>query len=285
MEEVIILDCPEIKCPKVLLIVFEELCGAFERQGHSIRICNSITEIKGSPIVFMGNLFQIRNPCSILHKQCPNARYYGWYWHDIPNTNILPNFIHIYENVMSLTLLPDKINIMKFMNSIQNKCPLLLRANEDPKKIGRYERQPRRDYCYMGSVYCPLFVPDEPFKGVYYASYNHDEYLNYKQRKYIYLTSIFSLGFQSDENILNGHVSQRIFEGLAYGCIVLSNSKCACEQTEGNVIFIESKEDIQKQMRYFLDNPLEVIKKQKSGYDFVKRLGTNELSYKKLMEN
>jgi hypothetical protein len=286
MKDVIILDCPEVKCPKVLLIVFDELCGVFIRHGHSVRICNSISEIQGEPIVFMGNSFQMANLSLILYKQCPNAHYYGWYWQDIPYTTLLPNFTHIYENVMFdlNTLLPDKIRIMKYMNSIPNKCPLLLRANEDPKKVGRYERKPKRHYCYMGCVYCPELVPDENFTGIYYATYNHDEYLNYDQRKHIYLTSTFALGFQSDENILNGHVSQRIYEGLAYGCIVFSNSKIASEQTEGNVIYVESKIDIETQMRYFLDSPDLITKKQKEGYDFIRRLGTNEMSYNNFNE-
>ena len=234
MQDVIILDCNEIKCPTVLLYVFEELCGAFKRHGHSVRICNFISDIQGEPIVFMGNLFNcnITNPCSILYNQCPKAHYYGWYWHNISNTIIL-NFTHIYENItQSVTLLPDKIHIMNFMNSIPNKCPLLLRANEDPKNIGRYERIPIRDYCYMGYMYCHHLVPSERFKGIYYATCNHDKYLNYEQRKNIYLTSTFALGFQSDENILNGHVSQRIYEGLCYGCVVFSNSRAASVQTE-----------------------------------------------------
>ena len=286
MQDVIILDCPEIRCVRVLLYVFDELCGAFKRHGHSVRICNSISDIssiQGDPIVFMGNSFHITNPCSLLYKQLPNAHYYGWYWQDIPNTNLLPNFTYIYENVtLSLNTLPDKIHIMKFINSIPNKCPLLLRANEDPINVGRYERQSRRDYCYMGCVYCPDLIPNEKYVGIYYGTNNHDEYLKYEQRKHIYLTSTFALGFQSDENILNGHVSQRIYEGLCYGCIVLSNSKVACVQTEGNVIYVKSKKHIEDIMKFLLDNPQEIIDKQTAGYEFIKRIGTNELSYKNL---
>lgn len=286
MQDVIILDCNEIKLPTVLLYVFEELCGAFKRHGHSVHICNSITDIQGeNPIVFMGNLFNcnITNICSILYNQSPTAHYYGWYWHNIPNTNLL-NFTHIYENItQSETLFSDKIHIMNFMNSIPNKCPLLLRSNEDPNNIGRYERKSLRDYCYMGYPYCQHLVPSENFKGIYYATYDHSKYLNYEQRKYIYLTSIFSFGFQSDENVLNKHVSQRIYESLAYGCITLSNSNPASQQTDGIVVFVETKKEIEEIMNYFLKNPKKIIEKQKEGYDFIKRLGTNQLSYTILM--
>jgi spore maturation protein CgeB len=96
--------------------------------------------------------------------------------------------------------------------------------------------------------------------------------------KKIYLSSIFALGFQSDENIITKHVSQRIFEGLAYGCIVLSNSIPACEQTNNIVVYIESKADLENKMKYFKENPDIVKEKQEEGYKFIKHFGTNHYS-------
>ena len=71
-------------------------------------------------------------------------------------------------------------------------------------------------------------------------------------------------------------MSQRIFEGLAYGCIVLSNSMAACEQTNNIVIHISTMEDIERVMEYYLRNPPAAHRKRIDGYNFSKHFGTNQ---------
>ena len=140
------------------------------------------------------------------------------------------------------------------------------------------------DYCYMGWRYCPELIPSDKFKGLYHGINNHNKFFPYDKRKEIYLQSTFALGFQSDENIFNKHVSQRIFEGMAYGCIVLTNSIPACEQTNQIAVYIESREDLEDKMNWFLKNPNEILKKQREGYEFVKLYGTNYYSISKIKE-
>jgi len=130
----------------------------------------------------------------------------------------------------------------------------------------------------MGWNYHPEWVPSGKFTGIYHGFRHWSEYLSFAQRKAIYLSSKFALGFQSEENILAGHVSQRIFEGLAYGCIVFSESGPACQQTEGIVQCISSKESLEERMEYFGAHPDEVLALQQRGYDFIRRAGTNNLS-------
>ena len=43
--DIFILDCPEIKCPLVLIYVFKELCGYFERNDYNVKITNNINEL------------------------------------------------------------------------------------------------------------------------------------------------------------------------------------------------------------------------------------------------
>jgi spore maturation protein CgeB len=72
--------------------------------------------------------------------------------------------------------------------------------------------------------------------------------------------------------------SQRIYEGLAYGCIVLSNSLPACEQTNNIVVYVDSLKDLEEKMTYYKNNPDLIKQKQEQGYAFVKKHGTNEKS-------
>lgn len=281
MRDILILDCAEIGCPLVLRYVFIEMCEAFKTRGYKVKIINSIKDITNNSIVFMGDIFRHPDPCSLLMDVAPDAIYIGWYWINIQKTNLLKYFLHTHENMLNPNETVHKI----LSRAMIAHCPLLLRASESPELVGTYERNIVHDYCYMGWRYCVQYVPSASlFKGIYHGVCDHSFFLPYSERKKIYLSSIFALGFQADQNIINKHVSQRIFEGLAYGCIVLSNSLPACEQTNNIVVHIKSKEDLEQKMTFFKENPDALKKKQEEGYLFVKKFGTNHYSIDKFIQ-
>ena len=270
--DIIILDCPEIRCPKVLTFVFVELCKAFVDISYNVKIINNMNQITNNSIVFMGDGFTVHNPASMLNAIAPNAVYIGWYWYR-QNVSELKYFIHTYENMLQ----PDVR--VAFLKNQKHNCPLLLRASDHPDLIGTYKKDILYDYCYMGWRYCSEYVPcPNKFKGIYHGVTNHDLFLPYYKRKEIYLASTFALGFQGIDNLQNHHVGQRIFEGLAYGCIVLSNSLPACEYTNNIVVHITSKEDLENKMIFFKTHPNLMKQKQKEGYEFIRNCGTNHTS-------
>lgn len=282
--EVLILDCPEISCPKVLVIVFLELCGVFERQNIPVRVIHDMKQIHNDAIVFLGDFVHVAEPGRLLSEISTQAFYVGWYWHK-QDTSMLPFFLHVYENVLAdATLLPDKVEMKKFMESTPNSCPLLLRANEPPYRIGTYPRSKVYDYCFMGGRMCEWLIPSHRFQGFYHGVHDTDEYMKYEDRRDIYLSSTFALGFQTDDNIRNGHVSQRIFEAMAYGCVVLSHSLHASIQTDGIVEYVEPhREKYAERMDFFLQNPHYIEKKQQRGYEFVRKFGTNDYAINLLL--
>lgn len=284
--EIIILNCPEINCNLVFLYVLKELCGYFSRNGYIVKIATNINQLHDNCVVFMGNN-TISNPSNLLNMYAPNAIYIGWYWHNI-NVNDLKYFVHTYENALNIHFDPERIQCFKTLTESKVNTPLLLRANEDPLLVGTYIRDIKYDYCYMGWNYCEEMKPGDEFTGYYLSTCRHEDFIDYETRKKIYLSSIFALGFQGDINIGYKHVSQRIFEGLTYGCIVLSNSLPACEQTNNIVVYVSSKEDLEEKMRYYKNNPDKLLQKQLEGYEWSKIFGTNELSIQKfryLIEN
>lgn len=279
--EIIILDCHEISCPLVLLYVFQEFAGYFKRNNYDVRIVKNITELHNNSIVLMGDSFNCDNPVQLLNTIAPYAIYIGWYWHNI-NTDELKYFIYTYENMLYIYYDINRINDLIKIRSFKNNIPLLLRANEDPLLVGTYKKNIIYDFCYMGWAYCDHLVPQN-FKGFYHSVYDHRLFLDYEARKNIYISSLFALGFQGNENVASKHVSQRIFEGLTYGCIVLSNSISACEQTNNIVIHVSTRDDIEQVMSYYINNPELAEKKRKEGYEFSKQFGTNELSAQKFI--
>ena len=157
-----------------------------------------------------------------------------------------------------------------------------LRANDPPDMIGKYLRNNVRDYCYMGGGYKKDWIPHN-FTGLYHEVHSNN-YIPYNQRREIYLSSTFAFAFQSDENIKNGHLSQRIFEGLAYGCIVLCENKLASDFTDGAVVYISSKYDLIDKMNFYKQNTEAMKKKIEEGYAWVKKFGTNRYSLKFFLE-
>jgi hypothetical protein len=279
--EILILNCDEIKCCLVLSFVLKELCQAFADNGHIVREVTNISDLHDNSIVFMSCEFYVSNPVELLNRSAPNAIYIGWYWHDV-DVSALKYFIYTYENLLNPpTWRKPKFDIMQ---RGENHCPLLLRASDHPDKIGNYEREVRLDYCYMGWGYKQNWIPSSKFCGLYHGVCNHEKFLDYNTRRQIYLSSKFALGFQCDENITGHHVSQRIYEGLAYGCVVFSESPAACEQTDNIVVFIDSKTDLESKMEYYSNNLDKFKEKQQQGYDFVKKCGTNHYAISKFVD-
>ena len=273
MHEIVLLHCPEIGMHLAFFYACVEGCNAFSRMGYSVRIARSVSELNDNCIVFLGDDFQVPHPADLLEQQAPRAVYIGWCWNN-QDVRKLPHFVHTHQNSLNPMVPTTYLNSE---STIPVKVPFLLRANDDPALIGTYPKKIVRHYCYMGYEYNPEMVPSFPkYVGCYYGTKNLAQFLNYETRKRIYLGSMFALGFQSKANADDRHVSQRIYEGLAYGCVVMSNSEAACDQTNGIVEFVSSQREIEDKIDYYLKNPKAYIARQSAGYHFIKnRGGTN----------
>jgi hypothetical protein len=75
--------------------------------------------------------------------------------------------------------------------------------------------------------------------------------------------------------VANNHVTQRVFEGLAYGCVVLSDNPAAAKLTGGIVEYVGSRDALLERIGYFLANPAAMAAKRAQGYEWVREKGTN----------
>lgn len=272
-----IIRLPELNPLPVMRCVFRELCTAFEEDDACIVTCiTSINELRDGGIAFLddagGNYIHYRSTYDQIAKRCPSTIFICWYWLD-KSFRPFSRMLYTGEYVMNVS--PDnKEQIDYFM--CKEFIPLKLRASEDPNKVGTYPRVVTRDYCYMGGGYRMDWVPQE-YTGIYHRVI-YDNYLPYSSRRDIYLSSMFAFGFQSDVNIKGGHLSQRLFEGLAYGCIVLCENPMASQYTDGMIIYISSKEDLVEKIKYYKSHPEEVERLQRRGYEWVKKHGTNRVT-------
>lgn len=270
-----LLFMPELDPLPVMKCVFRELAPGF---NYDFREVYSLDHVEDGGIIFLddasGNYKQKQSVYEQLAIRCPTTVFICWYWTD---TSFRPftYMIHTGEYYLYLESKKSEINAYEYMNQ-PSFIPLRLRANDDPCQIGKYARTHHRDYCFMGGGYKMDWVPPM-FTGLYHRVV-YDNYLSYNERKQVYLSSMFALAFQSDENIRTGHLSQRVFEGLAYGCIVLCENPLATAVTNGAVIYIASKEDLVAKMHFYKNNPDLVLEQQRKGYEWIKQYGTNRYS-------
>lgn len=277
------IQIPEFAPLPVMDRVFEEFTEAFKDEGCQVRRVRKWEEVEDGGILFLddaGGRYQepaFRLYHTRLAEQCPTSIVVAWYWTD-PLYRPFPRMLvtgehYVYREqanhaIRRYMLRPDFV-------------PLLLRASDPPERIGQYARSdpPLLDYCFMGGGYKWNWVPPgNRFTGLYYQVMDRN-YLTYEVRREIYLSSRFALAFQSDENIRIGHLSQRVFEGLAYGCIVFCENPLAEQYTKGAVITVASREDLWAKMEEWSVAPPGRIKaQQERGYDWIRRFGTNRTS-------
>lgn len=275
------IQLPELSPLPVMDRVFEEVTAGFMDFGCIIRRVSTWNELEDGGLVLLddagGHYHEphFHSHHARIAQQCPTSIMIGWYWtHPTyrPFSRMVVTGEHyVYRNqvspsIQAYMLRPDFV-------------PLLLRANDPPEKIGAYPRHVERDYCFMGGGYRMDWIPPaDEFTGLYHRVI-HTNYLSYEERRSIYLSSQFALAFQSDENIRTGHLSQRIFEGLAYGCIVFCENPLASQYTNGAVIHVGSREELWNQMRQWKQATSEQIEQQQQkGYEWIRSFGTNRTS-------
>jgi hypothetical protein len=274
---------PEIKPLPVMKCVFSELAKAWEEDdGCEYTLVSSMDQLRDGGIAFLddagGNYVHFKDTYDEIARRCPRTVFVCWYWHD---SNFRPFSKMIYTGEYWLRVSPEDYPRLDYFMK-HDYVPLKLRASDHPRKIGTYPRNVVRDYCYMGGGYRMEWIPHE-YSGIYHRVI-WDNYVPYAMRREIYLSSMFALGFQADANIQSGHISQRIFEGLAYGCVVLCENPMVSFYTDGIVVYIKSKEDLLEKMKYYKEHPEEVERKQRLGYAWVKKHGTNRLTTDLLKE-
>lgn len=274
-----LLNTQSSPCPGTHNAACNEFLNGFKYFGYIVSECNNIDNIIENEytIILMSNHKIIDTYLSMLSEKFENCIFILWCYYgiQIPFKKYINTFSYFFE----LT----ETNKILYYNNLSNKNfqELRLLANEKHENIGTFEKNNIiYDSCFMGTPY----KKDWTYKldNVKY----HDicnGLLNCEDRKKIYLQSLFALGFQAEANCLDAHVTQRIFEGMAYGCIVISESISATKMTNGIVEHVNNKYELEEKIKYFKENKKEYENKIKLGYEWVQKYGTNYFAAKLFM--
>jgi glycosyltransferase involved in cell wall biosynthesis len=271
---------PEFEKVECLLRVFIEFAEALKTDYNwEIKLVERKEDLEDNGLILVSHTIgkSMDNEYYKKLSEYKEAIFIGWYWKPhFPLQYLFKRVIYTGEE--KLDPIPRDIELFKELKNTINYTPLLLRANEPIETIGLNERKDERIYCFMGFPYATNMIPTK-YSGIYH-NVCYGGYLDYPTRKNIYLTSVIALGYHGDEPIQQKSFSQRIFEGMAYGCIILTNSLAAEEYTDGICVYVKDKEDVETKIQYYLDNPDKRKEKQEQGYQWVKEKGTNRHVWK-----
>lgn len=281
MKRIALVNTDKSPCPWTHNAACKEFMAGFLEFGYAASEARVLEDVKDVDILILSSHGIDYDYLKAMNALNPTAVYILWYYHDHLHAIPFKKFILTGEEFYRPPTIPLHKRYHAIACSIPNFCPLRLRANESPDRVGTYLRSAELNGCFMGTSYSRDWVSG--LENVYYYDLSHG-LLDYDTRRSIYLKSRIAFGFQHEDNIANNHVTQRIFEGMAYGCVVLSTSPAARDMTNGIVEYVATKEEFIEKYNYYLTHPEECRKKELLGYEWVRSYGTNRYAAQCMLE-
>ncbi len=282
MKQIALVNTPESPCPYTHNAACMEFIQGFHDFGYETSKVTRLEECAGKDILLLSNHAIHMDYLHKMNSINPDAVYLLWFYFDVIDKIPFRKYILTGEQYYSPPKLPEHLRIYNIGIQHKNYQPLLLRANESPEKIGTYTKNIIYDGCFIGTPYKPRWGTS--MKNSLYHNIIQSGLLSSEERRNLYLSSKICFGFHHDNNVQNSHVTQRVFEGLAYGCVVISDNPAAHDMTGGIVEYAENFETFQQKFTYFQNHPEECEKKRIQGYEWAKQYGTNRYAAKLFLE-
>lgn len=271
----------ELPTPGTHMFTVNKFLSGFIFYGYEKIIATKLDDIEDGGIVLLSNHGLDHatiskevglNTLKYLADKYPNCIYICWYFHQHYENIPFKRFVITGEHFRSKPGLKTHIKFWDFQRTINNYVPLTFASNLFPDQVASYERTDTLNGCFMGTEYKKNWVQGLT-NIVYLRGLCHGTEINEDDRIKIFLSSKIAFGFHSDGNILNNVVVERVFEGMAYGCVVISDSPVAGLITNGIVQVATNKEEFLEVYNKILsDNDLR-LDLQKRGYEWVKNNG------------
>lgn len=282
MKTIALVNTPQSPCPWTHNAACMEFIQGFRDFGYEPSDATSLEDCVGKDILLLSDHNVNFDYLHTMNQLNPTAVYLLWFYFDHIEKLPFQTYILTGEQYYSPPTLPSHLRIYNIAIQKKNYQPLLLRTNEMPDKIGTYPKNIRYDGCFIGTPYKPEWgtaVPNSVYHNIAKSGL-----LTSEQRREMYLSSKICFGFHHPNNIANSHVTQRVFEGLAYGCVVISDNPAARDITDGIVEYAPDFKTFQKLFDYYCNHPTEAEKKRVAGYAWAKQYGTNRYAAKLFLD-
>jgi len=266
MNRIVILNTPEVPVFGTHLFHVKKLCEGFRWNGLDVVEVNALDELNqinlcendfiyisnhiingtDDPMFCRSSVLVERLLGFIAYKKCIPIL---WFWHsfvDNPLMGVLRDrYILTGEHFRSKPKSAPHILAWDVQNRTNNYVPSTFSAAIHPDKIGSFSRSNTFMSNFVGCSYKAEWLdllmkrPNEKHHVTITPPHISEE-----DRVSSFLNSVTSLGFHSQTNIDNSVVVERVFEGLAYGNVVVSDNPCCKEMTDGIIEFVDSYDSL-----------------------------------------
>jgi hypothetical protein len=273
----------EWPCTGSHLLHTRKFLQSFEDHGYTyseIKFANEIANISKGDIVYLSNHgFAATNiPTNLFEAISAQGAYQIlWFWHEhlsLARDIFESRFVLTGEHFYKKPALAGHIRCWDLQQTIKEYLPLTFASSLHPSAIGSLKRTERYlahfvGYGYKSEINRKLRLR---FRGI--KIQNTPPFITEEQRRSIFLSSKVALGWHSDDNIKNNVVVERVFEGLAFGNAVISDTPIAKEITEGIVEFGQTYEETKEFLLRVKKDELFRQKKMHDGLAWARSYGT-----------
>lgn len=274
MKNYYLMNSPELPTPGTHYYTTNKFSNGFKKHGYNVIEAKTLDSITDNSIVLLSDHGISNNnelafqSLEYLANKFPNTIFICWFYHKYYNKIPFSKFIITGEHFHKRPVLEQHIFCWNLQNVIHNYVPLTFSSPLYPEDIGIIPRNETINGCFIGTPYKPFWVNE--LSNIVYITGNK---LPEEERVNIFLSSKIAFGFHADANVLNNVVVERVFEGMAFGCVVISDSPVAAEITDNIVQVATTKEEFLKIYNDLLNDDKKRYELQQRGYEWIKRKG------------
>ena len=296
MKNIYMVNAPTYPTPVTHYYTTTKFMNGFKYNGHltaeinDINLFNLIQDSEDNVFIMSDHFYSIENNWfdffNNLGNRFQKSTWIFWHFHNIYKLNYLDKSIdfpfkkYIFTGEHYRNITDDLRNhwggLIDWYTGLENYVKLPFSADINPFEIDSLmeKRNNTYDCGYVGARYKEQWTNQlsqkyNCFVHYYWPTLDEESRINNG-----FLSSKISLGFNSDSNAKLGLPTERIFEGLAYGCVVLSDCKVAEEATDGVVVYVEDYNDLESAVELYSKNEKERLAKQVLGIKYAKEKGT-----------
>ncbi len=213
-----------------------------------------------------------------------------WYWHDYAAKLDLifgSRWILTGEKFRSRTLAPSHQSANRVASARRNFVATPFASGVEAITSGMLDGQRPYDVGYVGAPYKMAInaaLKIELGKRFRLRLTPPMSFLNESERLPFFLESTASFCWHSPSNIQNGVVTERVFEAMALGSVVVTDNPYALEATGGHAIFANNLPSALDSLTYIASNRSQIDELRESALDWVLKHGTYTEVAKRFVE-